>query len=60
MVHYSHRKMKEEKGRRIVAVDAFHVAEKSNQNMKAKLIEVEKERKSVAATLDNVEKQAGG
>ena len=41
-------------------MDAFHVAEKSNQDLKAKLIEAERERKSAAATLDNVERQVKG
>ena len=36
--------MKEEEGRRIAAGDAFHVAEKSNKDLKAKLVEEEKER----------------
>ena len=30
MVNISHQKMKEEEGRQIMAVDAFHVAKKSN------------------------------
>ena len=63
MVNYSHRKMKEEEERQIITVDAFQVAEKRNQDMKAKLIEVERERekkKSAAAAMDNVERQAKG
>ena len=60
MVNYSHRKMKEEERRRIAAVDAFHVGEKSNQELKSKLLEEEKERKSAAAALDDVERQAEG
>ena len=38
------------------------MAEKRNQDMKAKLIEVERERekKSAAAAMDNVERQAKG
>ena len=52
--------MKEEEGRRITAVDAFHVAEKSVQELKAKLAEEERERKSAAAALDNIERQAEG
>ena len=48
--------MKEEEGKRIVAVDAFQVAAKSNKDLKAKLAESEKERKYVATALDNVEK----
>ena len=61
MVNYSHRKMEEEE-RKIITVDAFQVAEKRNQDMKAKLIEVERERekKSAAAAMDNVERQAKG
>ena len=45
---------------RIVAVKAFQVVEKSNQDMKAKPIEAERERKSVAVALDNVERQTKG
>ena len=36
------------------------MAEKSNQDLKAKLIKAERERKSVAAALDNVERQVEG
>ena len=60
MVNYSHQKMKEEKGRRIVAVDAFHLVEKSIQELKSKLTEEERERKSVAVALDITERQAEG
>jgi len=56
MVISSHQRMKEEEGRRIAVVDAFHVAEKSNKDLKAKLAEEEKERKYAAAALENVEK----
>ena len=59
MVNYSHRKMEEER-RRIVAVNAFHVVEKSVQDLKAKLIEEARERKSAASALDSVERQAEG
>ena len=52
--------MKEEKGRRIATVDAFHVAEKSIQDLKSKLTEEERERKSAAAALKNVENQVKG
>ena len=52
--------MKEEEGRWIVAIEAFHVAEKSNQELKSKLIEVERDRKSAKAALDSVERQAEG
>ena len=58
MVNYSHRKMKEEEGRRIAVVDAFQVAEKSDKDLKAKLAEEEKERKFAMAALSSAEKQA--
>ena len=57
MVNSSHRRMKEEEGRRIAVVDAFHVAEKSNKDLKAKLAEEENERKFATAALNNTEKQ---
>ena len=37
---------------------AFNVAKKSNQELKKKLLEEERERKSVAIALDSAEKQA--
>ena len=58
MVNSSHQRMKEEEGRRIAVVDAFQVVEKSNKDLKAKLAEEQKERKFIAAALENVEKQA--
>ena len=39
-------------------MDAFHVAEKSNKDLKAKLAEEEKERKFAAAALKCTERQA--
>ena len=50
--------MKEEEGRRNASVEAFNVAEKSNQELKKKLLEEERERKSATTALDSVEKQA--
>ena len=41
-------------------VEAFNVAKMSIQELKKKLLEEEKERKSAAATLDNAKKQAEG
>ena len=57
-MNYSHRKIKEEEGRMITAVDAFQVAEKSNKKLKVRLQEEEKERKSATVALDTVERQA--
>ena len=53
----SHRRMKKEEGRRIAVVNAFHVAEKSNKDLKAKLAEEENERKFATAALNNTKKQ---
>ena len=50
--------MKEEEGRRNAAMDAFHVAEKSIQELKRKLQEEEKERKYAVASLESAKKQA--
>ena len=58
MANSCHQQMKEEERRRNAAVDAFHVAEKSIQELKKKLQEEEKERKYAAAALENVEKKA--
>ena len=52
--------MKEEEERRIAAVDAFHMAEKSNQELKRKLIKEERERKSAIVALDSTERQDEG
>ena len=54
----SHRKIKEEERRRIAAIDAFQVAEKSNEELNAKLAKKEKERKFVATALNSAKKQA--
>ena len=52
--------MKEEEGRRNAAVEAFNLAKKSIQELKNKLLEEERERKSTAATLDSAERQVEG
>ena len=53
----SHKAMKEEEGRCIVAVKAFKLAEKKSQNLNAKLVEADWDKKSAKATLDGVERQ---
>ena len=53
MVNYFYRKMKEAEGRRIAVVDAFHVAEKSVQELKAKLAEEERERDRKSTRLNS-------
>ena len=53
-MNHSYWRMKEEEGRRIAAVDAFHVSKKSNYELKRKLQEQEKERKSAIAALNTV------
>ena len=44
ITNYYHRQMKEDEGRRNVAVKAFNVVKKSNQELKKKLLEKERER----------------
>ena len=58
MTNSCHWQMKEEKGRCIATIETFNVAEKSNQKLKRKLQEEEKERKYSVAALENAEKQA--
>ena len=48
--------MKEENFRRIATVKAFEVVEKRLQELNAKLIEVEREKKSANAALEGVER----
>ena len=49
--------MKEEEGRLVAAVKAFELVEKKSQNLNAKLIEADRDKKSAEATLDGVERQ---
>ena len=53
---YYHRQMKEEEGRRNATVEALNVAKQSNKELKKQLLEEQREKKSAAAILDNVEK----
>ena len=48
--------MKEEEGRCVATVKAFKLAEKKSQNLNAKLVEADRDKKSVEATLDGVER----
>ena len=48
--------MKEEEGRRIATVEAFNVADKRINELKNKLTEVERDKKSAEAALDNAKK----
>ena len=41
-------------------MDAFHVAEKSNQKLKTRLTKAEKAKRSAEVALDNVERQVKG
>ena len=50
--------MKDEEARCIAAVEAFRVADKKSQELTTKLTEAKRDRKSVEAALDGVEKQA--
>ena len=50
--------MKEVEGRRTTAMKAFKLVEKKSQELTAKLVEVDQDKKSAEATLDVVERQA--
>lgn len=50
--------MKEEEERRITVMEAFHVVEKSVQEMKIKLTEAKRDKKSADAALERAERQA--
>ena len=52
--------MKEEEGRRNATMKAFNVAEKRINEMKNKMAEVKRDKKSVETALDNAERQAEG
>ena len=52
--------MKEEEGRCNATVKAFNVAEKRINEMKNKMAEVERDKKSAKAALDSAERQAEG
>ena len=58
--NYCHRQIKEEEGRCNATVEAFIMAERSIQELKRKLLEKERERKSVTTAFDNAEKQVEG
>ena len=52
--------MKEEEGRRNVDVEAFNVAEKRIKELKSKLLEEKRERKSAVVSLDSAKRQVEG
>ncbi|KAK9992518.1 hypothetical protein SO802_027503 [Lithocarpus litseifolius] len=52
--------MKKEEARRHAAVDALNTTEKGMQELKKKLMEEERERKSATVALDSAERQAEG
>ena len=58
LVNTSHKQMKEEERRRIVAVEAFTLAEQSIKDLNTKLTEATKEKKSVKAALEGAKRQA--
>lgn len=48
--------MKEKEGRRVVVVKAFQLAEKKSQDLNAKLLEAEQDKKSTKAALAGVDR----
>ena len=60
MLNSSHWMIKEKEGRRIVAIDAFNMAKKRIQELKNKLAEANRDKKSAKAALEGAERQAEG
>ena len=56
LVDASHRQMKDEEGRRVVAVEAFKVVEKRLKESDAMFIEAKMGGKSTEAAVDNTER----
>ena len=56
ITNYCHQHMKKEEGRRNATVKAFNMAEKRINEMKSKMAEVERDKKSAEAALDNAKK----
>ena len=56
MVKFSHKRMKEEEGRRIAVVDAFNVVENKIQELTTKLNEANRDKKRAKASLQGVER----
>jgi len=57
LVDISHRQMKDEEDKGVVAVEAFKVAEKRLKESNANLTKAERGRKSAKAALDGAERQ---
>ena len=53
----SHRQMKDEKAKHIATMEAFKVAKKKIQELNVKLTKADREKKSIEAALQGVEKQ---
>ena len=53
----SHKAMKEEERRCVAFVKAFELVEKNSQDLNAKLVEANQDKKSAEAILDGVERQ---
>ena len=58
LVSDSHKQMKEEEGRHIATVEEFTLAEQRIKDLNTKLIEVNRDKKSVEAALEGAERQA--
>ena len=56
LVNITHRKMKDDEGRQIAAVEAFNVAKKRVKELNAKLTKAERDKKSTKAALERVER----
>ena len=53
----SHRAIKEKEGKCIVAMKAFELAEKKSEDLNAKLVEADQDKKSAETALDMAKRQ---
>ena len=50
--------MDDERNKRVAVVESFNIADQSNKDLRSKLIEEERARKSVESALESAKKQA--
>ena len=55
LVNFTHRQMKDEKGRRIAVVEGFNMAKKRIKELNTKLTKADRKIKSIEAALERAE-----
>lgn len=57
LVNNSHKQLKENEGQRIAAIESFTLVDQRIKDLNTKLTEANRDKKSVEATLEGVERQ---